>query len=421
MTRLSFHGVWLVLVATLALGCYRPEHKDCETQCGPNNSCPTGFTCSAGMCTSGRSCAVDAAAVPSDTADADAVPDGDAGQQADADANEAGRPDLVTPHDSNDASDADDASHISDASDASDADGGGDASDASDASETDDANDAGDTPQEPDARIDGPDGPDAPGPDGKEVAPPWTPGVIPGLVLWLEADRGIEAAPGERVTEWLDQSPLHNDARQETEERGPKFLGASPLNGKPALEFTNKKWLKINDDVSLRWGVLDFLLLVVFRSPGCEKTDCILQQLYRKQEVDAPWIGPSLGLQPSGQIEVHLSHWAANHWLASNAGGYDSGRVHLVGAERRSAWPSVRIDGADFPSALPTEVVNLDAVGQHVYIGAHGINPDHPIDFPFNGHIGAVIAVKGPILAADLAQLESYLMTKYGAVPGGPP
>ena len=357
MNRLSVRGVWLVLVATLALGCYRPAHNDCETQCGPNNSCPAGFTCSAGMCTSGRSCAVDAAVASND---------------------------------------------------------GGDASDAHD------AHDAGDTPQEPDAGIDGLDAPDASGPDGNDVAPPWTPAVIPGLVLWLEADRGVEAAPGEGVTEWRDQSPLHNDARQGAEMHAPR-LATNPLNGMPALEFTSKKWLMINDDLSLRWGVLDFLVLVVFRSPGCEKTDCILQQLYRKQEVESPWVGPGLGLQPGGQIEVHLSHRAPNHWLVSNAGGYDSDRTHLAGAQRLSSWPSLRIDGANFPSALPTEVVNVDAVGQHAYIGAHGINPGHPLDFPFNGHIGAIIAVQGPILAADLAQLESYLMTKYGITPGGPP
>ena len=92
-----------------------------------------------------------------------------------------------------------------------------------------------------------------------------------------------------------------------------------------------------------------------------------------------------------------------------------------MGAQRRSSWPSLRIDGADFPSALPTVVVNLDAPGQNVYFGAHGINPDPPYDFPFTGYISAIIAVEGPISATDVAQLESYLMVKYGIVPGGPP
>jgi hypothetical protein len=181
--------------------------------------------------------------------------------------------------------------------------------------------------------------------------------------------------------------------------------------------------MTISEDLSLRWGVLDFLVLVVYKSTArCDRSqNCILQQLFRKQEVDRPWRGPGLGIQPDGKIEVHLDHDAPNHWLASPATGYDGGRIHLVGAQRRSSWPSIRIDGADFPSGQPTVVVNMDAPGANVYFGAHGINPDPPIDFPFSGYVGAIVAVQGPISAAHLAELESYLMAKYGAVPGGPP
>jgi hypothetical protein len=146
-----------------------------------------------------------------------------------------------------------------------------------------------------------------------------------------------------------------------------------------------------------------------------------VQQLYRKQAVDFPWSGPGLGIQPGGKIEFHLDHQVENNWLASPGSGYDSGRIHLVGAQRRSNWPSVRIDGDDFLSGTPTAVINLDAPGANVYFGAHGVNPDPPIDFPFRGYIGAIVAVRGPISATELTQVESYLMAKYGATPGGPP
>ena len=66
-------------------------------------------------------------------------------------------------------------------------------------------------------------------------------------------------------------------------------------------------------------------------------------------------------------------------------------------------------------------MLNLDAPGANAYFGAHGLNPGPPLDFPFSGYIGAIVAVHGPISAADLAQLESYLMDKYGATPDGPP
>ena len=46
-------------------------------------------------------------------------------------------------------------------------------------------------------------------------------------------------------------------------------------------------------------------------------------------------------------------------------------------------------------------------LGENVYFGAHGLNPDPPLDFPFSGYIGAIVAVQGPISDADLAQLET--------------
>jgi hypothetical protein len=225
---------------------------------------------------------------------------------------------------------------------------------------------------------------------------------------------------GAKVSEWRDQSPLHNDAKQTTDMFAPK-LAAGPFSGAPGLEFTSKAWMTIKDDQSLRWRVFDFLVLVVYRSTARCEGPCILQQLYRKQEVDFPWRGPGLGIQPGGKIEVHLDHDAPNQWLASPATGYDSGNIHLVGAFRRWSWPSLRIDGRDFPAPVPSTVTNVDALGANVYFGAHGLNPDPPIDFPFSGYIGAIVAIQGPISDADLAQLESYLMIKYGVAPDGLP
>jgi hypothetical protein len=406
----------LALVASVALGCYGPKFEDCTLKCGNEIGCPRGLTCKGGLCSAGPQCRMDGGPdTGGDTGDArDALVDlGDApvnDTHGAGDLGEAGEGDTDEP----DGMDAG-----PDVPTDTDVDAGPDVP-----ADTD-VDAAPDVPV--DAPADSPDdappevaGPGIDGPDGGDRPPTWTPAVISNLVLWLESDRGIDATPGAKISEWRDQSGLHNDAKQTTAMFAPR-LAADPLGGMPGVEFTLKTWMMINEDLSLRWGVLDFLVLVVYRATGACQQPCYLQQLYRKQEVAEPWPGPGLGIQQDGRIEVHLSHWAANHWLSSIATGYDSGRIHLVGAQRRSSWPSLRIDGSDFPSGLPTEVVNLDAPGQNVYIGAHGINPDPPIDFPFTGYMGAIIAVKGPISAADVAQLESYLMVKYGIVPGGPP
>ena len=84
----------------------------------------------------------------------------------------------------------------------------------------------------------------------------------------------------------------------------------------PGLEFTTKAWMAIADDLSLRWGVFDFLVLVVYRATARCEGDCILQQLYRKQEVDWPWPGPGLGSSRAARSRS-TNHDVENHWLTS--------------------------------------------------------------------------------------------------------
>ena len=420
MKRPWQRGAWLLLAAGLVLGCYDPTFKDCELECGPSIRCPGGMTCQGGLCTSGPQC-------PTGTG-----PDADAGD-AGMDLLEDVSPDLPT--DSTIEAPPDVATDIAleappdvptDIALEAPPDVATDVAleappdvpaDMAIEAPPDVATDVAlETPPDVPSVGDG-SSPETPGGDGKA---PWTPAVIPNLVLWLEGDRGIDATPGAKVSAWRDQSPLHNDAKQTTDMFAPKFA-AGPFSGAPGLEFSSKAWMTIREDQSLRWGVFDFLVLVVYRSTARCEGSCILQQLYRKQEVDWPWRGPGLGIQPAGRIEVHLDHDAPNQWLSSPATGYDSGNIHLVGAQRRWGWPSLRIDGRDFPAPVPSTVTNLDAPGENVYFGAHGLNPDPPVDFPFSGYIGAIVAVQGPISDADLAQLESYLMLKYGAVAGSPP
>jgi hypothetical protein len=180
--------------------------------------------------------------------------------------------------------------------------------------------------------------------------------------------------------------------------------------------------MAILDAASLRWGFEPFLLLVLYRATGRCEDACVLQELYRKQEVDFPWRGPGLGLKPEGRVEVHLWHDGLDQWFTSGQVGYDSGRTHLAGIERRASGQVImRIDGAELWGFPPTAVVRMDAPAQNVYIGAHGVKHTPPDDFPFNGYMGAIIAVKGPISPTDLTALESYLMGKYGAVSGGLP
>lgn len=67
---------WVTCVIALAAGCYAPPHPECGFICGPQASCPTGFTCVASDNRCHRAGTDTLCEGLQDAFDADAVPDG---------------------------------------------------------------------------------------------------------------------------------------------------------------------------------------------------------------------------------------------------------------------------------------------------------------------------------------------------------
>ncbi|HXH18851.1 MAG TPA: PKD domain-containing protein [Chitinophagales bacterium] len=64
------------------------------------------------------------------------------------------------------------------------------------------------------------------------------PAVLPGLCLWLSADRGITTDINDAVSDWLDNSPTDNNASQFNSLRRPLYVpGVPELAGAPVLKF----------------------------------------------------------------------------------------------------------------------------------------------------------------------------------------
>jgi hypothetical protein len=441
MTRSQRCCVLLAAVAWFAVGCYRPNFEDCTKTCTPEIQCPGGLECVKGWCTAGRQCGpsgIDVPAPQGDGPDADASPDGVDGGGADGDGGpdapkdtrddmkpDAPRdtPDDVEPDAPKDTPDDVEPDAPKDTPDDVEPDA---PKDTPDDVEPDDPKDIPDDPPSdmpPDIAADLPDDssdghvPDVIG-DTPTETPPWTPGMIPNLVLWLEADRDIEAFPGASVRGWRDQSAEKNHARQFDQMLAPTLV-TNAVNGAPAVEFTGNTWMAITDAPSMRWGFGDFLLLILYQSVRpCSPESCYQQMLFHKTEVADPYPGPSLILQATGRVQAHISHLpqGPGQDLFSKAIGYDDGRPHLIGVRRSSNQLGLLIDGVDTPGPPAQVVVNVDALGSKAYFGAHGIQQP-PDEFSFYGYISAIIGIKGAISAPDLAALESYLMTKYGIAP----
>jgi hypothetical protein len=280
-------------------------------------------------------------------------------------------------------------------------------SDAKDADAEDDA--AFDGQEQPDAAT------DAPATDGSDATTnvtgataPWTPAALPGVVLWLEADWGVNTSPGtSAVSLWSDRSGQANDAVQPVMENTPRLV-FDAIGGMASLRFADPSWMTVIDQPSLRWGLGDFTLMVVERMAFmCAR--CQGQQLFFHKSEEAM---PYYGLQVYLKREEHKL-WA---FLATHQEVYinqsDSDvAAHLFSVRRRVTTLEGRVDGVVASSVQTPSPVNLDAPGRHGHIGAHGYSGDL---FQFEGDIAAMIAVKGALSDDDLARLEGYLLVKYG-------
>lgn len=91
--------------------------------------------------------------------------------------------------------------------------------------------------------------PAAPSPNAPVVAAPGAPGpgapvdrqiaAMPGLQLWLAADRGVEVAQGDQIAYWRDRGRQERSAEQSVPELRPVFQ-RSALAGRPAVLFENR-------------------------------------------------------------------------------------------------------------------------------------------------------------------------------------
>lgn len=247
-------------------------------------------------------------------------------------------------------------------------------------------------------------------------ARPFDVSALPGLCLWLEASRGVTRFDGGVVAAWGDLSGNGNNATQSITYNRPTYTEQA-IHRLPGIRFdkdaTWGQFLSIADAPSLRWGTGDFTLAVVARHDndnGGGGSSNRFGVFYFKQSPTQGLVlqANSPGQTVAGGFAVEVSPDPVER-LASTGGGYNDLRGHLFVARRVGALLELRHNGlADGARTAP--VVDLSAVGSNVTVGATLERIDST---RLNGDIAEIVAVKGPLSDAALAELEAHLKAKY--------
>jgi len=248
-------------------------------------------------------------------------------------------------------------------------------------------------------------------------------GNVPGLVLWLDANKGITQVAN-KVSAWADQTSFKNDAAQTLAPRQPTAV-AAVINGKPVVHFDKGggnqgnvgNMMLIKDAVSLQWGTGDFFLATVARFDNAvneASTGRGTGMFYTKISASSvSFPGPSLqgNIPGNGAASVGLTgstNFTLNNFLTTPT-AYNNNNPHLFAFQRSGVKLDLRVDGTSVASST-SNGINIDNVGTIARIGADGDATASRLD----GDIAEMIAVKGALSGSDLASIESFLKTKYG-------
>ena len=240
-----------------------------------------------------------------------------------------------------------------------------------------------------------------------DAAPPFDVKSLTGLVLWLDASKGVTGTSA--VSAWADQSGSNNNAAMATANFQPALV-ASSIGGKPAIHFASGTHVTVADAASLQWGTGDFYVSIVLKHYTLGST---YGMVFSKQNTGAnPFVGPGIFAnypQPSqgttlgGQVDL-------NHYVSSAANLLNDNVGRQFSFSRTGTKLSVRVNGTQTDAAADASSSGMDvsAATYALFIGAN-VNGGQA----FAGDIGEIIAVKGAISAGDVTNVEAYLKAKY--------
>jgi hypothetical protein len=260
-------------------------------------------------------------------------------------------------------------------------------------------------------------GPPADGRCAQDGGCGWAPGLLPGIVLWLDAGFGVTVGAAGTVSRWQDRSGHENDAVQEAAYLRPA-LAPGGGDGPRVIVFRSPDGplglhLRIPDSPSLRWGRDAFTVLVVATSTNVQKAPGLL---FRKRGPGTSADGLQLFAEGRGDGRLLAMLRPDVVSYETLAAGLTSGAPFVFGV-RRTAGPAasleLRVNGHRDGRVTGADVdVDVSAAGADAFLGAGA--DETPTCCQLVGGIAEVIAVHGELSDHDLARLEGYLTARHG-------
>ncbi len=241
----------------------------------------------------------------------------------------------------------------------------------------------------------------------------WTVTAVSGLVLWLDAAKGVTTS-GSDITAWADQSGQGNNASAGT---ATPTLVSSSINSLPAAHFvsSSQQYVSIADATSLQWGTGDYYIAIVSKfdnDPTGGFTDGI-GGFYTKLGTGSGALffandyNYAVSIEGGNGFSAGLSSLEDPNTEVQYTATYNDGTARLYAVQRASGTETLRVNASQVASSSSS--VDVSESGSEVDVGLLAADSEAALD----GDIAEVIAVMGTLSSTDLTNIEAYLKTKY--------
>jgi hypothetical protein len=253
-----------------------------------------------------------------------------------------------------------------------------------------------------------------------------------GLILDLDADKGVQIEDGDRVVTWTSQAASfpardfvkRDEGRKEPGSGRPTLKkSVAALNGHAALVFRRQELINPDEDA--------FDLLVTGGGYTWLAVLCVYKQAARLKDVNTifgnlrnggnfegiwgnvtddnrVWIGSRNG--------VTFGRWDANNPMVVAPEPLAEGRYYVVAGRMGAGTGEVPIElfiNAPAPVAGKPFPVNPKANASKLAIGQERDAVNHPGTEAFDGELARLLIYKRPLPDAELARVLAALKTAY--------
>jgi len=235
--------------------------------------------------------------------------------------------------------------------------------------------------------------------------PPFSPGNLSGLSLWLKADAGVTLS-GSNVTAWADQSGNGNNASANSGEE-PTFV-SSFSNSKPAIEFSGiSQVMQIADANSLDFLATSSFIVLKYLGQGTGNNIVYVKNANNGSPTDPAMYGLVAKTAGGGVVSFSM-----------NVGGWVDYPTSIDITNSDPKILSMIYDGTDQNVYSNGGFSDTFSIGGNIatstgLLQIGGYNQSFDAAEYFNGQIAEIIMYNRAVTTPERQQVEAYLNTKY--------